>query len=115
MLPAFHQMAHGHELRTACQYGLAAATFATEQSVSSYLNVENMTAFIESITQQALAEAKENGSTDQKVTPFLLGSVDARIKELTAGKNLTTNIALVYHNAEVATKITVAYNKIVNE
>jgi pseudouridine-5'-phosphate glycosidase len=63
---------------------------------------------IESITQQALAEAKENGITGKKVTPFLLG----KIKELTAGKSLKTNIALVYHNAEVAAKIAVAYNKI---
>lgn len=63
---------------------------------------------IESITQQALAQAKENGITGKKVTPFLLG----KIKELTAGESLKTNIALVYHNAEVAAKIAVAYNKI---
>lgn len=63
---------------------------------------------IESITQQALTEAKQNGITGKQVTPFLLG----KIKELTAGKSLKTNIALVYHNAEVAAKLAVAYNKI---
>lgn len=63
---------------------------------------------IESMTQHALAEAKENGITGKQVTPFLLG----KIKELTAGKSLKTNIALVYHNAEVAAKISVSYNKI---
>jgi pseudouridine kinase len=41
-------MVHGHELRKACQYGLATAAFslATEQSVSPDLSLENMTAFI---------------------------------------------------------------------
>ena len=63
---------------------------------------------IEGITQQALLEAKENGITGKKVTPFLLG----KIKELTEGKSLETNIALVYHNAEVAAKLAVEFNKI---
>jgi pseudouridine-5'-phosphate glycosidase len=40
------------------------------------------------------------------VTPFLLD----RVKQLTAGKSLQTNIALVKHNAEVAAKIAVAYH-----
>jgi len=61
---------------------------------------------IEMITQQALAEAKEKGITGKNVTPFLLG----KIKELTAGRSLETNIALVYHNAEVAAQIAVEYN-----
>ena len=63
---------------------------------------------IEKITQLALLEAKEGGITGKSVTPFLLG----KIKELTAGRSLETNIALVYHNAEVAAQIAVAYNKI---
>jgi len=63
---------------------------------------------IETITQQALIEAKEKGITGKNITPFLLG----KIKELTAGKSLKTNIALVYHNAEVAAQIAVAYGKV---
>lgn len=41
-------MAHGHELRKACQYGLAAAAFTlnTEQSVSPYLSFENIESYI---------------------------------------------------------------------
>lgn len=41
-------MAHGHELRKACQYGLAAAAFTlnTKQSVSPYLSIENIKALI---------------------------------------------------------------------
>ncbi|CCF13535.1 pseudouridine-5'-phosphate glycosidase [Brevibacillus sp. 7WMA2] len=62
---------------------------------------------IEAAIQQALAEAKENNIAGKKVTPFLL----SKVKELTAGKSLETNIALVYHNAEVAAKIAVEYKK----
>ncbi|RED64618.1 pseudouridine-5'-phosphate glycosidase [Cohnella lupini] len=59
---------------------------------------------IEGVIQQALSEAKEQNIAGKKVTPFLL----ARIKELTDGRSLATNIALVYHNAQVAARIAVA-------
>jgi pseudouridine-5'-phosphate glycosidase len=52
---------------------------------------------IDAITLQALREAQESGVTGKKVTPFLL----ARIKTLTAGRSLATNIALVKNNARV--------------
>ncbi|AVR95600.1 pseudouridine-5'-phosphate glycosidase [Pseudoduganella armeniaca] len=52
---------------------------------------------IDAITVQALQEAAENGVTGKKVTPFLL----ARIKTLTQGRSLATNIALVKNNARV--------------
>jgi pseudouridine-5'-phosphate glycosidase len=52
---------------------------------------------IDGITLQALQEAAENGVTGKKVTPFLL----ARIKTLTQGRSLATNIALVKNNARV--------------
>lgn len=52
-------------------------------------------------TQQALAEAKAQGITGKAVTPFLL----ARIKALTGGRCLATNIALVKHNAEVGARL----------
>lgn len=60
---------------------------------------------IEAVIQQALSEAKENNITGKNVTPFLLD----KVKQLTGGKSLQTNIALVKHNAEVAAKIAVAY------
>ncbi len=50
---------------------------------------------IDAITAQALAEAAAQGVTGKRVTPFLL----ARIKALTEGQSLATNIALVKHNA----------------
>lgn len=66
---------------------------------------------IEAVILQALNEAKENGITGKKVTPFLLD----KVKQLTGGKSLQTNIALVKHNAEVAAKIAVAYQQTVNQ
>ncbi|MFC4410176.1 pseudouridine-5'-phosphate glycosidase [Chungangia koreensis] len=63
-------------------------------------------AFITSIIDQALAEANENGIHGKEVTPFLLG----KVKELTEGKSLDANIALVKNNAKVGAAIAVAYN-----
>lgn len=59
---------------------------------------------IDGITQQALREAQEQGITGKAVTPFLL----ARIKALTGGRSLATNIALAKHNAEVGARLAAA-------
>ena len=59
---------------------------------------------IDAITEQASDEAREQGITGKAVTPFLL----ARIKALTGGRSLATNIALVKHNAEVGAKLALA-------
>ncbi|MES2295728.1 MAG: pseudouridine-5'-phosphate glycosidase [Pseudomonadota bacterium] len=61
---------------------------------------------IDSMTEQALAEANFKGISGKAVTPFLLG----RIKELTGGRSLATNIALVKHNAVVGAKLACALN-----
>jgi pseudouridine-5'-phosphate glycosidase len=59
---------------------------------------------IDAIIAQALREADQQGVKGKAVTPFLL----ARIKELTGGRSLATNIALVKHNALVGAKLAVA-------
>jgi pseudouridine-5'-phosphate glycosidase len=59
---------------------------------------------IDGIIAQALQEAGQQGVKGKAVTPFLL----ARIKELTGGRSLATNIALVKHNALVGAKLAVA-------
>ncbi|HEX8613442.1 MAG TPA: pseudouridine-5'-phosphate glycosidase [Telluria sp.] len=59
---------------------------------------------IDSITEQALKEARDGGVAGKLVTPFLL----ARIKTLTEGRSLMTNIALVKHNAQVGAELAVA-------
>ncbi|MET4561864.1 pseudouridine-5'-phosphate glycosidase [Lysinibacillus parviboronicapiens] len=63
--------------------------------------------FITNIIEKALHEAEENGIQGKNVTPFLLG----KVKELTEGKSLDANIALVKNNAVIGSKIAVAYNK----
>ncbi|MBC7603313.1 MAG: pseudouridine-5'-phosphate glycosidase [Ramlibacter sp.] len=59
---------------------------------------------IDAITQRALAEAVQQGVTGKAVTPFLL----SRIKTLTQGRSLATNIALVKHNAVVGARLALA-------
>ncbi|PTX16225.1 pseudouridine-5'-phosphate glycosidase [Halanaerobium congolense] len=55
--------------------------------------------------EQALTEAESQGISGKELTPFLLD----RIKEITAGKSLETNIALVKNNAVVGAKIAKAF------
>ncbi len=59
---------------------------------------------IDAITTQALAEAQAQGIQGKAITPFLL----ARIKALTGGRSLTTNIALVKNNAVVGARLACA-------
>lgn len=64
-------------------------------------------AFINQIIENALQEAEDKGIAGKDVTPFLLG----KVKELTEGKSLEANIALVKHNAKVGAAIAVALHK----
>ncbi|OKH88288.1 pseudouridine-5'-phosphate glycosidase [Thalassospira sp. TSL5-1] len=59
---------------------------------------------IEHFIESALIEAKEQNIHGREVTPFLL----KRVTELTEGKSLKANIALVRNNARLAAKIAVA-------
>ncbi|GGC82320.1 pseudouridine-5'-phosphate glycosidase [Undibacterium terreum] len=59
---------------------------------------------IDAITQQALQEADQQGVAGKAVTPFLLD----RIKQLTGGRSLATNIALVKNNARVGAQLALA-------
>lgn len=60
------------------------------------------------VIAQALSEADAQGINAKGVTPFLLG----RIFELTEGRSLTANIALVRNNARVAAQIAVELGKL---
>ncbi|WP_106744218.1 pseudouridine-5'-phosphate glycosidase [Yoonia maritima] len=60
------------------------------------------------IIAQALAEADEQSVSAKAVTPFLLG----RIFELTEGRSLTANIALVRNNARLAAQIAIEMVKL---
>lgn len=59
------------------------------------------TSEMEPIIAQASAEAVEKGIHGQALTPFLLG----RISELTKGKSLKSNLALLLNNARLAGEI----------
>ncbi len=59
---------------------------------------------IEPVIRQALSEAEAQNISAKAVTPFLLG----RIFELTNGRSLETNIALVENNARLASEIAIA-------
>lgn len=54
--------------------------------------------------EAALLEAEKNGVTGKQVTPYLLG----KMFDLTGGKSLKTNIALILNNARLAAEIAVA-------
>ena len=55
----------------------------------------------------AVAEAKAQGVHGKQTTPFLL----AKVKELTGGDSLDSNIHLVYNNAKLAAQIAVCLAK----
>ena len=59
---------------------------------------------VEKAINQALAEAKEQGVTGAKITPFLL----KRVNELTAGESLASNVELIKNNAKIGAQIAVA-------
>ena len=57
--------------------------------------------YMSSVIQQALDTASQKGIKGKAVTPFLL----AKVKELTKGESLVSNVALVLNNARLASKI----------
>ncbi|KFC69870.1 pseudouridine-5'-phosphate glycosidase [Massilia sp. LC238] len=90
-------------IRTKWQLGLAGGVVVSNPVPSeSAMPSEE----IDAIIRQALGEAETQGVKGKAVTPFLL----ARIKELTEGRSLATNIALVKHNALVGARLAVALN-----
>ncbi|MBO1263795.1 pseudouridine-5'-phosphate glycosidase [Proteiniclasticum sp. SCR006] len=62
-------------------------------------------AFITKVIEDAVSEANEKGIKGKDTTPFLL----AKIKEITGGDSLESNIQLVYSNAKVAAQVAVEY------
>ena len=53
--------------------------------------------------ESALSEAEQSGIKGKDTTPFLL----AKVKELTGGDSLKSNIELVYNNARVGAAVAV--------
>jgi pseudouridine-5'-phosphate glycosidase len=63
---------------------------------------------IEAHIAEAVAEAKERGIAKKDVTPFLLG----RVVELTDGRSLEANIALIENNAVLAAELAVELTRL---
>jgi pseudouridine-5'-phosphate glycosidase len=59
------------------------------------------------LIDRALGECEERGIRGRDITPFLLG----RIVELSGGRSLETNIALVRNNARLGAALAVAYQR----
>ena len=95
-LDAAAEIAKAQKMRTAL--GLAGG-----QLVTNPIPVENEISrdVILPIIETAMAEASDQGVAGKAVTPFLL----QRIFELTEGRSLDSNIALVLNNARLATEI----------
>jgi pseudouridine-5'-phosphate glycosidase len=88
-------------IRTKWQLGLEGGVVVSNP-VPASMAMQN--GEIDGIIAQALGDADAQGVKGKAVTPFLL----ARIKELTGGRSLATNIALVKHNALVGARLAVA-------
>ena len=118
-LPAFYTLKSGFgvDYRINTPEDLAAAFHASrEMGLKSGMLVTNpipeeysMDAdVIGAAIEKAVAEAKEQGIHGKATTPFLL----AKIKDLTGGDSLDSNIQLVYNNARVAAKTAAALAKL---
>jgi len=68
-------------------------------------------AFIDEKIDAALVESVELGITGKDTTPFLLG----KLCDITAGKSVEANKALVFNNAKVAAEIAIDLSKIVKD
>lgn len=61
---------------------------------------------IERFIDQAIVETEREGIQGKRLTPFLL----SRITDLTAGRSLVSNVALVRNNARIAAQIARAFS-----
>lgn len=63
---------------------------------------------INTAIEDALKEAEKKGIKGKESTPFLL----SKIKDITEGKSLESNIQLVYNNAQLGAKLAVELSKL---
>ncbi len=114
--PAFYSRRSGHQLTQRCDTAAEVAALMRAKwqlGLQGGIVVANPIPAAAEIPaseiaphiDHALADAKRDGIVGKQVTPYLL----KRIAEITMGRSLTANIALVYNNAEVAADIAKAY------
>ena len=83
--------------RTSGELGLQGGILVTNPIPEAY---SMDPAVINAAIDQAVAEAEEKGIHGKEITPFLL----ARVKDLTGGDSLESNIQLVLNNAALAAR-----------
>ncbi len=116
--PAFYSRNSGHKVPMRCDrpIDIAAMMHAKwSMNLKGGIVVANPIPLVAEIPaaeiaptiEKAIAEAKELGVHGKNVTPFLL----ARLAEITQGRSLTANIALVKSNAKLAAEIAMAYSQ----
>lgn len=86
------------------ELGLKTGMLVTNPIPEAYSMPEGV---INAAIEQALTEAKQQGIHGKETTPFLL----ARVKDLTGGDSLESNIQLVFNNARVASAIAVELSR----
>lgn len=64
--------------------------------------------YIDSIINEAIESANEEGVSGKEMTPFLL----SKIVDKTNGKSLEANISLVFNNADIGSKLAIEFSKI---
>lgn len=112
--PAFYSRSSGLPLHMRCNTPSEMATFLAAQWQLGPAGVlianpippeyEIQAAEIAPVIADAVHEAQRQNIVGKAVTPFLL----ARLAEVTAGRSLASNIALVKNNARIAARIAAA-------
>jgi len=87
--------------------GLSSALLVTVPPPS---DLEIPASQVETQIKEALEEAKKNNITGPAITPFLL----LKVNEITKGKSMRVNIALLKNNARIAANIAVALSSAIN-
>lgn len=115
--PAFYSRSSGHKVPMRCDTpneiaAMMKAKWAMDMMGGIVvanpipLEAEIQSAEIAPTIEAAITEAKVQNIIGKNVTPFLL----KRLAEITQGRSLTANIALVKNNAKLAAEIAVAYS-----
>ena len=94
-------------LKTKWDLGLSGGVLITNPIPKEYSMDEKE---IDKAINEALSEMKKLGITGNRTTPYLL----AKIKDITKGSSLESNIALVYNNCDLAAKIAINYCNLKN-
>ncbi|MFH5882186.1 pseudouridine-5'-phosphate glycosidase [Liberiplasma polymorphum] len=94
-------------LKTKWQLGLTGGVVITNPIPERY-SMDHT--YISDAIESALNEAVEKGIKGKESTPYLL----SKVKEITEGKSLESNIELVLSNAKLAAQIAIEYSKIIS-